>query len=129
MGMATLVSGLHLKPLARVPIFLFTPMLVFSAYLNVAGYKIDSAGMTAAWSGLYVLLAARRRPASLRSKFMSLRGVVRGAAMGLGGVNTVAGGYVYFMGNREAEAEERRERDRWGIEHALEEKKMKEKKD
>lgn len=124
MGLATLLTALHLKPLARLPMFLFTPMLLLSSYLSVAGYRIDAAGLGAAWSGLYVLLAARRRPASLRSKFTA-RGAVRGVAMGLGGINTVAGAYVYATGDREAEAEERSERDRWGIEHVREERSRK----
>ena len=92
----------------------FSPLLFFSSYLNVAGFTVDSAGMTAAWSGLYVLLAARRRPVSLRKKF-SARGAVRGFAMGLGTMNAVAGGYAYATGNRQAEELERRERNRWGI--------------
>lgn len=125
MGLATLITALHLRPLARLPMFLFTPMLVLSSYLNVAGYKIDSAGLTAAWSGLYVLLAARRRPVSLRNKYFSARGAVRGVAMSFGGVNAVAGGYVYAMGDRKAEETERKERDRWGIEYAKEERKRK----
>lgn len=119
MGLATLLTALHVRPFARLPMLLFTPMLLFSSYLNVAGFKIDSAGLTAAWSGLYVLLAARRRPATLRQRFTA-RGAVRGVAMGLGGVNALAGGYVYAMGDRKAETEERKERDRWGIEHARE---------
>lgn len=113
MGLATLITSLHYRPLQKLPL-LFAPLLLFSSYLNVAGFKIDSAGMTAAWSGLYVLLAARRRPASLRNKW-SLRGGVRAAAMGLGTVNTVAGGWAYMTGNRKAEEEERRERNRWGV--------------
>ncbi|KAH8907281.1 hypothetical protein BR93DRAFT_928152 [Coniochaeta sp. PMI_546] len=113
MTLATLITALHFRPLQKLPM-LFAPLLLFSSYLNVAGFKIDSAGMTAAWSGLYVLLAARRRPATLRNK-ISARGVVRGAAMGLGTVNAVAGGLAYATGNRAAEEEERRERNRWGM--------------
>ncbi|PSR97328.1 hypothetical protein BD289DRAFT_107447 [Coniella lustricola] len=123
MGLATLITALHTRPFARLPMLLFTPMLLFSSYLNVAGYKIDAAGLSAAWSGLYVLLAARRRPvAGLRQRF-SARGAVRAAAMGLGGMNLLSGGFVYATGNRAAEIEERKERDRWGIESAREERK------
>lgn len=126
MGLATLITALHARPFARLPMLVFTPMLLFSSYLSTAGFRIDAAGLGAAWSGLYVLLAARRRPASsLRGKFFTARGAVRGAAMGLGGINAVAGGYVYATGNRAAEAEERKERDRWGIEHAREERRKK----
>lgn len=39
---------------------MFPPVLLFSSYLNLSDYKTDSAGITAAWSGLYALLAMRR---------------------------------------------------------------------
>lgn len=39
---------------------MFTPVLLFSSYLNLSDYKTDAAGITAAWSGLYGLLALRR---------------------------------------------------------------------
>ncbi|KAK3314528.1 hypothetical protein B0H66DRAFT_314972 [Apodospora peruviana] len=113
MGLASLITAVHWRPLQKLPI-LFTPLLLFSSYLSVAGFKIDSAGMTAAWSGIYVLLASRRRPAALRKKF-TLRGAVRGTAMGLGVVNTVAGGYTYATGDRKAEEELRRDLNKWGI--------------
>jgi len=113
MGLATLITALHFRPFQTLPM-LFTPLLVFSSYLSAAGFKIDSAGMTAAWSGIYVLLAARRRPASLRNK-LSVRGAVRVAAMGLGAANCVAGGYTYATGNRKAEEQERKELNRWGM--------------
>lgn len=113
MGLATLITALHFRPFQTLPM-LFTPLLVFSSYLSVAGFKIDSAGMTAAWSGMYVLLASRRRPATLRKKF-SIGGAVRLTAMGLGAVNCIAGGYTYAVGNRKAEEEERKEMNRWGV--------------
>ncbi|KAK0704883.1 hypothetical protein B0H67DRAFT_649283 [Lasiosphaeris hirsuta] len=113
MGLATLITAVHFRPFQVLPM-LFTPLLAFSSYLSVAGFKIDSAGMTAAWSGMYVLLAARRRPTSLRKRF-SIGGAVRLCAMGLGTVNTIAGGYTYATGDRKAEAEERREMNKWGI--------------
>lgn len=118
MGLATLVAALHSRPFQPLPMLLFTPVLLLSGYLNIGGFKVDSAGLTAAWSGLYALLAARRRPAaSLRRRFTA-RGAVRLTAMGLASVNTVAGAVVYATGDREAEKEERQERDRWGIEGA-----------
>ncbi|KAK5656240.1 hypothetical protein OQA88_5002 [Cercophora sp. LCS_1] len=113
MGLATLITALHFRPFQTLPM-LFTPLLVFSSYLSVAGFKIDSAGMTAAWSGMYVLLASRRRPATLRKKF-SIGGAVRLTAMGLGAANCIAGGYTYAVGDRQAEEEERREMNRWGV--------------
>lgn len=116
MGLATLITSLHFRPFHKLPMLVFTPMLLLSSYLSVAGFKIDAAGLSAAWSGLYVLLAARRRPvASLRQRFTA-RAAVRGAAVGLGLVNAAGGGYAYAMGDREAERAVRKERDRWGIE-------------
>ncbi|EFY95921.1 uncharacterized protein G6M90_00g031780 [Metarhizium brunneum] len=109
--LATLVTALHARPLQKLPLFLFTPPLLFSSYLNLSGYPTGSAGLTAAWSGLYALLALRRRQ-PLRSKF-SARGLVRGTAIGLGAANAVAGGWVYFGGDFAKDEEERTRRNRW----------------
>ncbi|KAG7285401.1 hypothetical protein NEMBOFW57_010028 [Staphylotrichum longicolle] len=81
------------------------PLLIFSSYLTLAGFKIDGAGMTAAWSGVYALLALRRRPASLRNPLLPAR---RGARHGHGP------GRRQHPGGR-AEEEERRELNRWGV--------------
>ncbi|OTB04109.1 hypothetical protein M426DRAFT_321209 [Hypoxylon sp. CI-4A] len=110
-GLATLITALHFRPLQVRPM-LFVPILLFSSYANLQGYKIDSAGITAAASGTYALLALRRRPAAFMNRF-SLRGAVRGTAVAIGGINTLAGGYAYVMGNREQEKEERRDNPRW----------------
>ncbi|KAG5973964.1 hypothetical protein E4U55_000168 [Claviceps digitariae] len=110
--MATLVTALHARPMKLFPLVVFVPPLLFSSYLNLSGYQTGSAGLTAAWSGLYALLALRRRQA-LRSKF-SPRGLVRGSAIGLGASNAVAGGWVYFGGDFQRDAEERMRRNRWG---------------
>jgi MFS superfamily sulfate permease-like transporter len=85
---------------------LFPPLLLFSTYLNLQGYKIDSAGTTAAFSGAYLLLASRRRLGFL-NKF-GTRGIIRGAAMGLALVNLVGGGLAYTFGSRSKEDEKRR---------------------
>jgi len=113
-GLATLIMALHWRPFQGLPMF-FAASLAFSSYVNVAGFTIDSAGMTAAWSGMYVLLAARRRPQTLAANFkarFSPRGLARGGAMGLGAANMVAGGYVYATGDRELERASGN-RDRW----------------
>jgi len=81
---------------------LFPPVLLFTSYLNLSGYKTDAAGLSAAWSALYIVLAARRKPARLMSKF-GTRGVLRGATMALAGVNMVSGGVAYAFGKREKE--------------------------
>ncbi|KLO86556.1 uncharacterized protein LW93_11333 [Fusarium fujikuroi] len=70
--LATLITALHARP-PSLPLFIFTPPLLFSSYLNLSGYPTGSAGLTAAWSGLYVLLALRRRQ-PFRGRF-SVRGV------------------------------------------------------
>jgi len=39
----------------------FPAVLLFSSYLNLSGFQKDAAGITAAWSGLYALMALRRK--------------------------------------------------------------------
>ncbi|KAL2263871.1 hypothetical protein VTK26DRAFT_4667 [Humicola hyalothermophila] len=119
MTLLSLITALHLRPFQALPM-LMTPLLALSSYLTLAGFKMDGAGMTAAWSGIYVLLAARRGrgrglQAGFRQRFLSARGAVRGVAMGVGAANTVAGLYVYSTGDREREGRERREANRWGV--------------
>ncbi|KAM3551978.1 hypothetical protein MY1884_007440 [Beauveria asiatica] len=109
--LATLVTALHARPMQPLPLFLFAPTLLFSSYLNLSGLTTASAGLTAAWSGLYALLALRR-PQGLRAK-LTPRGLVRGAAVGLGATNAVAGGWVYMKGDFKRDDELRRERRRW----------------
>jgi hypothetical protein len=104
MLLATLITSLHLRPFHALPM-LFPPVLLFSTYLNLNSFAIDSAGITAAWSGLYILLASRRKimGKGIAGRFTSrfgARGLVRGAAMGVAGVNLVAGGVTYAFGER-----------------------------
>jgi hypothetical protein len=69
----------------------------------VNGFKKDSAGISAAWSGLYLLLASRRKQKFVKK--WGPRGIVRGASMGLALVNMVAGGLTYTLGTKEDEDE------------------------
>ncbi|CEI65493.1 hypothetical protein FVEN_g8762 [Fusarium venenatum] len=108
--LATLITALHARP-PSLPLFIFTPPLLFSSYLNLSGYPTGSAGLTAAWSGLYALLALRRRQ-PFRGRF-SVRGVVRGTAIGLGAANCVAGGWVYANGDFDKDTKARVDRNRW----------------
>ncbi|KAI1298663.1 hypothetical protein F5Y03DRAFT_398033 [Xylaria venustula] len=111
-GLATLITALHLRPAQPVPL-LFVPVLLFSSYANLQGFKIDSAGVTTAASGTYALLALRRKPVGgFRSKF-SIRGAVRGSAIGIGVVNVLAAGWVYATGNRQQEKQYREDNPRW----------------
>ena len=82
---------------------IFPPFLLFSTYLNLQGYRVDSAGTTAALSGLYFVLAGRRRNPFM-SKF-GARGVIRGGTMGLCFANVVGGGLAYMFGSRSREDE------------------------
>ena len=84
---------------------LFPPLLLFSTYLNLQGFKIDSAGTTAALSGSYLVLAGRRRMGFM-NKF-GARGLIRGATMGLCLANLVGGGLAYTFGSRTKEDEKR----------------------
>ncbi|KAK3216466.1 hypothetical protein GRF29_8g3334562 [Pseudopithomyces chartarum] len=100
--LATLITAQHARPWQGLPM-MFPPILLFSSYLNLSGYQKDAAGITAAWSGLYGLLAMRRSH-QLKQKF-GARGLVRGASLGLCAVNVAGCGLAYVFGKRE-EAEE-----------------------
>ncbi|EGP83070.1 hypothetical protein TI39_contig350g00034 [Zymoseptoria brevis] len=95
--LATLITAQHFRPFQTLPM-LFPPVLLFSSYLNVQGFKKDSAGMMSAWSLAYFVLA-RRRHQPLRQKF-GVRGVVRGATVGLCAVNALAGGWTYWTAKK-----------------------------
>jgi hypothetical protein len=110
-GLATLITALHFRPFQLRPM-VFVPILLFSSYINLQGFKKDAAGISAAASGTYALLALRRSPGALLKKF-SVRGAVRGAAVGLGVMNALAGGWVYATASREKEQKERTDNPRW----------------
>ncbi|CAL3967549.1 hypothetical protein PZA11_003820 [Diplocarpon coronariae] len=105
--LATLITALYARPFKPLPM-LFPPVLLFSAYLNLSNFKVDSAGLTAAWSGLYLLLARRRKVAGanfssrLGAKY-GARGMTRGSAMLLAGANVLGCGITYAFGSRKAE--------------------------
>ncbi|KAM0277583.1 hypothetical protein ACHAQH_005702 [Verticillium albo-atrum] len=105
-----LIAALHGKPVQPLPL-LMAPALLFSSYVSLAGFPTDAAGLTCAWSGIYTLLALRRRQ-PLRSKFTA-RGIVRAGAISLGLANCVAGGFAYAGGNRKVDEAARKERNRW----------------
>lgn len=85
---------------------LFPPVLLFTTYINLLDHKVDSAGLGAAWSGLYLLLASRRKPVGGFRKKWGPRGIVRGATMGLCFVNLVGEGMYYGLKRREKEEDE-----------------------
>jgi hypothetical protein len=95
--LATLVFAQHARPFQPMPM-IFPPLLLFSTYLNLQGYKIDSAGTTGALSGLYLVMAGRRRVPLFR-KF-GVRGIIRGGTMALCLANVIGGGLAYTYGSR-----------------------------
>ncbi|KAI9827000.1 MAG: hypothetical protein M1826_006479 [Phylliscum demangeonii] len=103
MVLATLITAQSLQPLRALPL-LFPPLLLFSTYLNLNGYVVDAAGTSAAWSGLYLTMA-RRRKQPLAQRW-SVRGVVRGATMAACLANVLSGGLVYVLGRRKSGADE-----------------------
>lgn len=98
--LASLIVAQHARPFQFFPM-LFPPVLLFTSYANIQGFKTDSAGISAAWSGLYLLLAGRRRQPFMKK--LGARGIVRGATMGLCLVNMIGGGLAYTLGKREEE--------------------------
>ncbi|KAF2491055.1 hypothetical protein BU16DRAFT_530623 [Lophium mytilinum] len=102
--LATLITAQHMRPFQALPM-MFTPVLLAASYANVSGYKIDAAGVTGAWSGLYLLLASRRKQRIVQ-KF-GARGIVRGATLGLCIANVVGCGVAYGFGRRRKEEESR----------------------
>lgn len=78
---------------------LFPPVLLFTSYLNLNGYTKDAAGLSAAWSGVYMLLASRRKHRVVQ-KF-GARGLIRGATFAVAGANLIAGGVSYTFGSRD----------------------------
>lgn len=80
-------------------------VLLLSTYLNLNDYATDAAGITAAWSGLYLVLARRRKSAKFTNRFRA-RGLVRGAAMGVAAINLAACGVTYAFGRNKPEENE-----------------------
>lgn len=101
--LASLIAAQHMRPFQFVPM-IFPPVLLFTSYANIQGFKTDTAGISAAWSGLYLLLAGRRRQPFMKK--WGARGIVRGATMGLCLANLVGGGLAYTLGKREDEEDE-----------------------
>ncbi|GES62568.1 altered inheritance of mitochondria protein 19 [Aspergillus terreus] len=101
--LASLITAQHMRPFQAMPM-LFPPVLLFTSYANLQGFKKDSAGISAAWSGLYLLLAGRRRQQFMKK--WGARGIVRGMTMGLCLANMVGGGLAYTLGKREEEENE-----------------------
>ncbi|MCJ1279462.1 hypothetical protein MMC21_007286 [Puttea exsequens] len=100
--LAAMITAQALRPPQFLPM-LFPPVLLFSTYLNLADYPVQAAGTSAAWSGLYMLLASRRKQSFTRR--FGARGIIRGATMGMCAAQVVAGGLVYAVGRKEDEDE------------------------
>lgn len=92
-----------MRPFQLLPMS-FVPVLLFTSYTNVNGFKKDSAGISAAWSGLYLLLASRRKQKFMKK--LGPRGIIRGTSMGLALTNMIAGGLTYALGSKEEDEDE-----------------------
>ncbi|KAJ5614293.1 hypothetical protein N7528_007947 [Penicillium herquei] len=104
--LASLITAQHARPFQFFPM-LFPPILLLTSYVNLQGFKTETAGITAAWSGLYLLLASRRRQ-PLMKKF-GARGLVRGGTMALCLVNMIGGGLAYTLGKQEDEEKKKKQ--------------------
>ncbi|KAH0543648.1 hypothetical protein FGG08_002086 [Glutinoglossum americanum] len=90
------------NPLRPLPL-LFSSVLGLSSCLSFSGYHIDAAGISAAWSALYIIAASRRKQ-NFIGKF-SRAGVLRGMTVGACALNVLAGGLAYAFGQRSKEDE------------------------
>lgn len=124
---ASLIASQHLRPVNFIGGILLPGSLLASSYVSVAGYKKDAAGIIAAQSGLYILLASRRRwvccaycnrrsgqrswliSQRVREK-LSPRGIIRGGTLALCALNVVACGISYTFGDRAKEEIARQEK-------------------
>lgn len=101
--LATFITALYFRPFQPFPM-IFPPVLLFTSYLNLQDFTKESAGLSAAWSGLYLLMAKRRRGKSvnglsynkMRNRFFTARSLTRGAATGLAAINCISGGLTYY---------------------------------
>ncbi|KAJ5501434.1 hypothetical protein N7453_006251 [Penicillium expansum] len=92
--LASMIAAQHMRPFQFFPM-IFPPVLIFSSYANLQGFKTDTAGISAAFSGL--------PPTTAVHEEVWCWGVVRGATLGLALVNMVGGGLAYTLGKREEE--------------------------
>jgi hypothetical protein len=76
---------------------------VGTSFFSLHGYKSDAGGMLAASSGLYAVMAMRRK-FKIRDRF-GPRGILRGVTVGLCAVNVVSGLLVYMGREKSPELE------------------------
>jgi hypothetical protein len=97
MLIATLIAPQHLSPVQPLGLALCAGF-IGTSFISLHGYKTDAGGMLAASSGLYTVLAMRRR-FRIRDRF-GPRGILRGVTLGLCMVDFVCGVLV-FAGKEE----------------------------
>jgi len=102
-GLAALIAAQALRPVNYVSL-LFPPVLLASSYMNVLDYKDEAAGVSSAWSALYLILARRRKQPFMQK--WGVRGIIRGATLGLCAANLVGGGFVYGVSRLERRKED-----------------------
>jgi hypothetical protein len=104
---ATLIGFAHLPPRQFLPL-IFPPIFYSSIYLNMTGYKHDSAALTGAYSGLYLLLA--RRSKYNWAEYGRFQRFCGRLAVPVCLMNVVGGGLVYFTEKRTQERDEIRDK-------------------
>ena len=97
--LATLITSQRLRPFQLLPMT-FPPVFLFASYLNTQGYKKDAAGLSAAWSALYLVLARRSAgvTSALKPSNWNGRGLTRVATVTLCLGQAVGGGLAYGFG-------------------------------
>ena len=91
-GTASLIFAQAVRPAQYISL-LFPPILLGSTYLNILDLKSDSAGITASWSALYLILSQRRQ--QMLAQKLGWRGLIRGGTQATCMMNVLSCGYVY----------------------------------
>jgi hypothetical protein len=92
MIVATLITAQSLRPTRPLGLTM-SAAFIGTSFVSLHGYKSDAGGLLAASSGLYAVMAMRRK-FGLRDRF-GPRGILRGVTVGLCAIDVVSGLLVY----------------------------------
>lgn len=93
----TVTASMMLARAVRPVRFLQLPfpfVLLTGAWFNTMGATTEAAGITASWSGVYIV-ASRGFPSFREASQKSLRGMVRTGTIAMCWMNLLGGGYVH----------------------------------